>query len=357
MKNQAFISSFIAILLGLLFGLIIMIIANPFTALPGFTTMIGGWLFNSEFLRRLGDLIFLTGPMILTGLSVGFAFKTGLFNIGATGQYTLGMFAAIFVGIYGGFLGPTQWIFAFIAAIIFGALWGLLPGLLKAYFNVHEVISSIMLNYVGMYTVNNLIQGDENLFNVAFSKTKAINLNAYIPTTILRDVFERSSIDLGILIAIGITLVIYFVLYKTTFGFELQAVGSNRFAAKYSGIKENRSLILSMVISGALAGAAGALYFLAKGSVNSGNQYSVGNDLLTAGFDGIAVALLGQSHPFGIVLSAFFISFIQRGGYFMQTLGIKVEIIDVIIAAIIYTSAMAMLVKDQLLKIFKRKQR
>ena len=357
MKNQAFISSFIAILLGLLFGLFIMLIANPFTAFPGLITMIGGWLVHQDFLRRLGDLIFLTGPMILTGLSVGFAFKTGLFNIGATGQYTLGMFAAIFVGIYGGFLGPTQWIFAFIAAIIFGALWGLLPGLLKAYFNVHEVISSIMLNYVGMYTVNNLIQGDENLFNVAFSKTKAINLNAYIPTTILRDVFERSSIDLGILIAIGITLVIYFILYKTTFGFELQAVGSNRFAAKYSGIKENRSLILSMVISGALAGAAGALYFLAKGSVNSGNQYSVGNDLLTAGFDGIAVALLGQSHPFGIVLSAFFISFIQRGGYFMQTLGIKVEIIDVIIAAIIYTSAMAMLVKDQLLKIFKRKQR
>ncbi len=356
MKNQAFISSFIAILLGLLFGLFIMLIANPFTAFPGLITMIGGWLVHQDFLRRLGDLIFLTGPMILTGLSVGFAFKTGLFNIGATGQYTLGMFAAIFVGIYGGFLGPTQWIFAFIAAIIFGALWGLLPGLLKAYFNVHEVISSIMLNYVGMYTVNNLIQGDENLFNVAFSKTKAINLNAYIPTTILRDVFERSSIDLGILIAIGITLVIYFILYKTTFGFELQAVGSNRFAAKYSGIKENRSLILSMVISGALAGAAGALYFLAKGSVNSGNQYSVGNDLLTAGFDGIAVALLGQSHPFGIVLSAFFISFIQRGGYFMQTLGIKVEIIDVIIAAIIYTSAMAMLVKDQLLKIFKRKQ-
>lgn len=356
MKNQAFISSVVAILLGLMFGLIIMIIANPFTAFPGLLTMMGGWLVHQDFLRRLGDLIFLTGPMILTGLSVGFAFKTGLFNIGATGQYTLGMFAAIFVGIYGTFLGPTQWIFAFLAAIIFGALWGLLPGLLKAYFNVHEVISSIMLNYIGMYTVNNLIQGDANLFNVAFSKTKAINLNAYIPTTILRDVFDRSAIDLGILIAIGITLIIYFVLYKTTFGFELQAVGSNRFAAKYSGIKENRSLILSMVISGALAGAAGALYFLAKGSVNSGNQYSVGNELLTAGFDGIAVALLGQSHPFGIVLSAFFISFIQRGGYFMQTLGIKVEIIDVIIAAIIYTSAMAMLVKDQLIKILKRKQ-
>ncbi len=354
MKNQALFSSLIAIVLGLLFGLFIMLIANPFTAFPGFLTMIGGWLMNPEFLRRIGDLIFLTGPLILTGLSVGFAFKTGLFNIGATGQYTMGMFAGVWIGIYGDIFGPIQWMVAFVAAMVMGGIWGFIPGLLKAKFNVHEVISSIMLNYIGMYTVNMWIQGDENMFNVAFSKTKAIDLNAYIPTTFLRDVFNRSAIDLGIILAIGFSIVIYFVLYKTSFGFELQAVGNNRHAAKYSGIKEGRSLILSMVISGGLAGAAGALYFLAKGSINSGNQYSVGNELLTAGFDGIAIALLGQSHPFGIVLSAFFISFIQRGGYFMQTLGIKVEIIDVIIAAIIYTSAMAMLVKDTLLKFLKK---
>jgi simple sugar transport system permease protein len=349
MKFQGLFSSIIAILLGLMFGLVIMIIANPSTALPGFVTMIGGWLTN-DFLRRFGDLIFLAGPLILTGLSVGFAFKTGLFNIGATGQYTMGMFAGVFVGVHGDFLGPLQWVGAFIAAMIFGGLWGLIPGLLKAYFNVHEVIASIMLNYIGMHTVNVLIQGDESLFNVAFSKTRPIDLNAYIPTTFLRDIFERSSIDFGIILALGFSLLIYFILYKTKFGFELQAVGSNRFAAKYSGIKENRSVILSMVVAGALAGAAGALYFLGKGSINSGNQYSVGNELMSAGFDGIAVALLGQSHPFGIVLSAFFISFIQRGGYFMQLLGIKVEIIDVIIAAIIYTSAMAMLVKDSVMK-------
>jgi len=354
LKNQAFLSSVVAIILGLLFGLLIMIIANPFTAIPGFFTMIGGWLINAEFLRRFGDLIFLTGPLILTGLSVGFAFKTGLFNIGATGQYTMGMFAGVWVGIYGDIFGPLQWVVAFIAAMFAGGIWGLIPGLLKAKFNVHEVISSIMLNYIGMYTVNMWIQGDANLFNIAFSKTKAIDLNAYIPTTFLREVFTRSAIDLGIVIAIGFSILIYFILYKTGFGFELQTVGNNRYAAKYSGIKEDQSLILSMVIAGALAGAAGALYFLARGSINSGNQYSVGNELLTAGFDGIAVALLGQSHPFGIVLSAFFISFIQRGGYFMQTLGIKVEIIDVIIAAIIYTSAMAMLVKDTLLKYFKK---
>ena len=352
MKFQGLMSSIIAIILGLVFGLLIMIIANPFTAFPGFITMIGGWLTN-ESLRRLGDLIFLAGPLILTGLSVGFAFKTGLFNIGATGQYTMGMFAGIFVGIHGDFLGPLQWIFAFIAAMIFGGLWGLIPGILKSYFNVHEVIASIMLNYIAMYTVNVWIQGDESLFNVAFSKTRPIDLNAYIPTTFLRDIFERSAIDFGIILALGFSILIYFILYKTKFGFELQAVGSNRFAAKYSGIKENRSVILSMVVAGALSGAAGALYFLGKGSIDSGNQYSVGNELMSAGFDGIAVALLGQSHPFGIVLSAFFISFIQRGGYFMQTLGIKVEIIDVIIAAIIYTSAMAMLVKDTIIKWLK----
>jgi simple sugar transport system permease protein len=345
-------SSIIAIILGLFFGLLIMIISNSDTAFPGFFRMIGGWLSN-ESLRRLGDLIFLAGPLILTGLSVGFAFKTGLFNIGATGQYTMGMFAGIFVGIHGDFLGPLQWIFAFVAAMIFGGLWGLIPGILKSYFNVHEVIASIMLNYIAMYTVNVWIQGDESLFNVAFSKTRAIDLNAYIPTTFLRDIFERSAIDFGIILAIGFSILIYFILYKTKFGFELQAVGSNRFAAKYSGIKENRSVILSMVVAGALSGAAGALYFLGKGSIDSGNQYSVGNELMSAGFDGIAVALLGQSHPFGIVLSAFFISFIQRGGYFMQTLGIKVEIIDVIIAAIIYTSAMAMLVKDTIIKWLK----
>lgn len=355
MKNQALLSSIIAIILGLFFGLIIMLIANPFTAFPGFFTMIGGWLINPEFLRRFGDLIFLTGPLILTGLSVGFAFKTGLFNIGATGQYTMGMFAGIWIGIYGDFLGPFQWVVAFIAAMLMGGFWGFIPGLLKAKFNVHEVISSIMLNYIGMYTVNMWIQSDENLFNIAFSKTKSIDLNAYIPTTFLREIFSRSAVDLGIFIAIGFSLLVYFVLYKTNFGFELQTVGNNRYAAKYSGIKEERSLLFSMAIAGALAGAAGALYFLAKGSINSGNQYSVGNELLTAGFDGIAVALLGQSHPFGIVLSAFFISFIQRGGYFMQTLGIKVEIIDVMIAAIIYASAMAMLVKDSLLKYLKKR--
>ncbi len=353
--NQSLLkASFISIAIGLVFGFIIMLVFNPFQAFQGMFTVFGGWLFHPEILRRLGDWLYLVGPLILTGLSVGFAFKTGLFNIGVTGQYTMGMFAGIVVGIYGGFLGPIHWVVSLLAAVIAGFLWGLIPGLLKAYFSVHEVIASIMLNYIAMLTVNEIIQGNEDLFNVAFAKTKPIEATSYLPTYFLRDWFPRSSIDIGIVIAIVVAILIYVVLEKTTFGYELKTVGMNRHAAKYAGIKENQSMIASMAIAGALAGLAGALYFLSLGSINSGNQYSVGNVLLGAGFEGIAVALLGQSSPLGILLSSAFISFLQRGGFFMQIFNIKLEIIEIILAAIIYSSAIAAFIQPYIGRWFKR---
>lgn len=348
MRNAGIKGSLLAILIGLFFGLLIMFIFNPLQAIPGLITMVGGWLFHPDFLRRVGDLFYLSGPLIMTGLSVGFAFKTGLFNIGASGQYTMGMFAAIYIGVFGDFFGGFQWIAAMLGALFFGGVWGLLPGILKAFFNVHEVIASIMLNYIAMFTVNMWIQTNSSLFNVQFAKTVPIDGNGYLPTTFLRELFSRSAIDIGILIAIGFSILMYFVLFKTTFGYELKSVGSNRFASKYVGIKENKAIILSMVIAGMLSGIGGALYYLSRGAINSGNQYPVADEILTAGFDGIAVALLAQSHPIATIFSAVFISFIQRGGFFMQTLGIKIEIIDIIIAAIIYASAMAMLLKNQL---------
>jgi simple sugar transport system permease protein len=355
-SRVAISSSLLAVLTGLLIGLVIMLMFNPFQAFPGMFTVIGGWLLHPEFLRRLGDWLYLVGPLILTGLSVGFAFKTGLFNIGVTGQYTMGMFAGIVVGIYGGFLGPIHWVVAVIAAIVTGSLWGLLPGLLKAFFSVNEVIASIMFNYIAMITVNQIIQSNLELVNIAFQKTRPIELSAYLPTYFLRDWFPRSSIDIGIILAILVALVIYIVLEKTTFGYELKTVGTNRFAAKYAGILEQRSIILSMSISGALAGMAGALYFLSLGAINSGNQYSVSGVLLGAGFEGIAVALLGQSSPLGILLSASFISFIQRGGFFMQIFDIKIEIIEIMIAAIIYSSAIAAFIQPYLGQWFKWKK-
>lgn len=342
----AITASILAILAGLLIGFIIMLIFNPLESFQGLFLMLGGWLLRANLLRDLGRWLFTTGPLLLTGLSVGFAFKTGLFNIGATGQYTIGLYVAIWVGTYGTSLGGFQWIIAMIAGMLAGSLLGLLNGFLKAKFNVHEVITSIMFNYIVMYWVNSLVKNDLTIFDFERSITRTINPQAFLPTLGLRNLFPGSNIDLGIIIALLAAVIIWVVLYKTSFGFELQATGTNRFAAKYSGINEMKAIMLSMMIAGALAGLGGTLYALASGSRNLGTFYEPADILIPTGFEGIAVALLGMSHPLGIIFSAGFITFIQTGGQYMQGLGIKIEIIEVIIAAILYCSAVSLIFKE-----------
>jgi simple sugar transport system permease protein len=232
-----------------------------------------------------------------------------------------------------------------------GSLVGLLNGFLKAKFNVHEVITSIMFNYIVMYLVNSLIKNDLNIFDFERSITRTINPQSFLPTLGLRTIFPGSNIDIGILIAIAVAFLVWVILYKTSFGFELQVTGNNRFAAKYSGINEMKAIMLSMMIAGAIAGLGGTLYALASGSRNLGTFYEPVDMLIPTGFEGIAVALLGMSHPIGIIFSASYITFIQTGGQFMQGLGIKIEIIEVIIASILYCSAITLLFKEWLNKI------
>jgi simple sugar transport system permease protein len=345
-SRVAISSSILAIIAGLIIGFIIMFMFNPFSSFRGLFLMLGGWLFRDNVLRDVGRWLFTTGPILLTGLSVGFAFKTGLFNIGATGQYTLGLYVAIMVGTYGQVLGSFQWVVAMLAGMLAGSLVGLLNGFLKAKFNVHEVITSIMLNYIVMYWVNSLIKTDSNIFDFERSITRTINPQSFLPTLGLRTIFPDSNIDIGILIAIGAALIVWVILFKTSFGFELQVTGTNRFAAKYSGINEMKAIMLSMMIAGALAGLGGTLYALASGSRNLGTFYEPADTLIPEGFEGIAVALLGMSHPIGTIFSAGYITFIQTGGQFMQGLGIKIEIIEVIIAAILYCSAISLIFKE-----------
>ncbi|MFZ9704319.1 MAG: ABC transporter permease [Bacilli bacterium] len=348
----AIVSSLIAILAGLLIGFVIMVLFNPLQSLDGFFLITGGWVFRgTNIMRDLGRWLFTTGPLLMTGLSVGFAFKTGLFNIGATGQYTLGMFVAIYLGFYGDAFGQFQWLIAMLAGTIAGAALGLLNGFLKAKFNVHEVITSIMFNYIVMYFVNSSVKGNTVMFDFERGITRAIDTNAMLPTVGLRTIFAGSPIDVGILIAIVVAILMWFVLFKTKFGFELQATGFNRHAAKYSGINENRSIMLSMLIAGALAGLGGTLYFLASGALNLGTFYEPADILIGTGFEGIAVALLGMSNPLGTIFSASFITFVQRGGQYMQGLGIKIEIIEVIIAAILYCSAISLIFKEYLMRL------
>lgn len=350
-------SSIFAILIGLAFGFIILLISNPSQAVRGFGIILQGGF--STGAKGIGQVFYFAAPLILTGLSVGFAFKTGLFNIGSPGQFIMGAFAAVFVGVKCTFLpAPFHWIVALLAAAIVGGLWALIPGILKAYYNVHEVISTIMMNYIGMYLCNMLVK----LYIYDSNKSMSQNclVSADLPKWGLDKVFvnvtgtykDISTVNGGIIIAIIIAILIYIILNKTIFGYELKACGFNSSASKYAGINEKRNIILSMVISGALSGLGGGLLYLS--GVN-GRHIKVVDVLAVEGFNGIPVALLALSNPIGIIFSAIFISYLTLGGNYLQTLNFMPEVIDIIIACIIYFSAFALFFRSILPKILKKK--
>jgi simple sugar transport system permease protein len=253
----------------------------------------------------------------------------------------MGALAAVAVGITMKSLGGLHWVAALLAAVIAGALWALIPGALKAFANINEVIACIMTNYIGMYLINWMVKDIPALFNQMENRSKAIEMSATIPKAGFDKIFQGSYVNLGIVIAVGAAIIVYIILSKTTFGYELKAVGFNRDASKYAGINEKKSIILSMTISGALAGLGGGLFYLA----GSGKYIEVIDELATEGFDGISVALLGLSHPIGILLAAIFIAYIKQGGFYLQLYEFSNEIIDIIVAVIIYFSAFSMIVR------------
>ena len=353
-------SSLIAIVVGLLFGFAILLISNPQQAVQGLGIIMAGGFTGG--MKGLGQVLYFATPIIMTGLSVGFANKTGLFNIGAAGQFIVGAFAAVYVGVHWTFLpGATHWIVAILAAMVAGGLWGAVPGIFKAFLNVNEVISSIMMNYIAMYGVNYLVK--QTVYNQLKNESMNVAASAVLPKAGMDAVFKNvlaggkrldiSSVNAGILIAILMAVVIYILLSKTTFGYELKACGYNRFASRYAGINERRNIVLSMVIAGMLAGLGGALLYLAPGS---GKHIVVVDALAAEGFNGIPVALLGMNNPIGIIFSGIFISYITLGGNYLQRLNYMPEIIDIIIAVIIYFSAFSLLVKQFIARKVQRRE-
>jgi len=338
---SSFTAALMAIFLGLAFGFIIMLIANPGNAISGFRyIMFGG-------LRRIGDVFYFATPLIMTGLAVGFAFRMGLFNIGASGQYTMGLFFAIYVGFMWNLSGPAHWIVAIIAGMVGGMIFGFIPGVFKALLNVNEVITSIMFNYIGMYFVDMKIQNNAAMYNSSMTRTRYLPESSQLPSLGV----VGSNVSVGIILAILMAVVLYIVLEKTTFGYELKATGFNKFAAEYAGMKGKRNIILTMMISGGMAGIGGAFAILAPSAIaGSSMTYEPINIIATAGFTGIAVSLLGNSHPLGIIFSASFISYIQRGGTLTSLVGFKPEIIDIVIAVIIYFSAFSMIMNTSIKK-------
>lgn len=332
---MSILPSLVAVAIGLIFGFIVMLAASPADAFTGFYTVL------TKGVSRINDVLYYATPIIMTGLSVGFAYKMGLFNIGASGQFTMGIFAALFVSFMVPLPAPLSWITACLVAAIFGSVWGAIPGIFKALLNINEVITSIMFNYIGMYVVDYLVSNNSTMYLAIKARTQYIPESAQLP-----QLFPGSgNLNIGIVIALVLAVVLYFVLMKTTFGYELRATGFNKNAARYAGMNSKRNIILTMMIAGALAGLGGALYMLAPSTVaGSSVTYEPINVIRNEGFNGIAVALLGCSHPIGIVFSAIFVSYVQRGG--TAAVAYKPEIIDVMLAFIIYFSAFAMVVRE-----------
>ena len=341
-----------AILVGLFAGLFILIASNASQAFHGFGAILTGG-FSS--MRDFGQVLYFATPIIMTGLSVGFSGKTGLFNIGASGQFIVGAYAAVLVGVRCGFLpGHLHWITALAAALIAGAIWGAIPGLFKAFFNVNEVIACIMLNYIGTYLVNFLITKTmfDSLRNQSMRVAETANLPKMGMDKVFRDGFNVSSANSGIFIAILFAVLIYIILEKTSFGYELKACGFNREAARYAGINEKRSIVLSMTIAGAMAGLGGALLFLA----GSGKGITVVDVLAQEGFNGIPVALLGLNNPLGIIFSGLLVAYLNVGGFNMQLYNFPPQVIEIIIGVIIYFSAFSLLVRGFFNSLKKRRE-
>lgn len=339
----------VAVILGFLVGSVFIIITgnNPLVA---YSALLNGSLGS---LPKIGETLLKSTPLILTGLSVAFAFKTNLFNIGAEGQYIVGAIttvaaAYIFRGIESSFiLIPLT----LLAGMLGGALWASIAGVLKAKLGVHEVIVTIMLNYIALALSNYIVRLVLNPAIVLGTEQKAhtvlipeaarlTKLKAIIPA------FGYSSLNTSILIAVVCGIIAYYILYKTTMGYEIRAVGYNDLAAEYGGISVSKNMILSMAISGAFAGLAGF-------SQVAGLSYKVDSVAHSAGygFTGIAVALVGKEHPIGVIASGILFGILANGERHMQMVGIPKQVVGIIQAVIILFIA-----GDQIVKFFLRRK-
>ena len=305
------------------------------------------WGYNAS---ALGNMLFRAMPLVMTGLSVAVAFKTGLFNIGAPGQYLMGTMTSLMLA-----LGISTeavpagliWVIAFLGGMIAGALWGAIPGLLKAFLNINEVLACIMTNWLAANIVTWAFDVS-NFKNVAEgTKTGYIYKTTFngvaTPKLGLDKIFPNSQVNGGILIAAAIAIIVYIIMNKTTLGYQLKACGSNRHAARYAGIADKRNIVLSMAIAGALAASGAALYWL---SGNTEFFWSTYQSLPAAGFNGIPVALLAVNNPIGVVFAGVFMAMLDIVGQNLTGFTAYNEYItDVIIAVIVYLSAFSLVIR------------
>ena len=366
-STQKVVASLLSILIGLVVGSLVILIVGLTSksisakgAWEGIRLIFAGifstgrdasgvlsWGFNPT---SVGNMLFRATPLIMTGLSIAVAYKTGLFNIGAPGQYLMGTMVSLMLALslptetMGAFL---VWLIAFLGGMLAGALWGAIPGLLKAFLNINEVLACIMTNWVAANLVTwlfdissfkNMAEGTKSgyIYKTTYNGVATAKLG-------LDELFPGSQVNAGILVAIFFAVVMYILINKTTLGYQLKACGSNRHAARYAGIKDKRNIVLSMAIAGSMAGGGAALYYL---SGNTEFFWSTYQSLPATGFNGIPVALLAVNNPIAVIFTAIFMSMLDIIGLQLTNLTAYNEYItDVIIAAIVYLSAFALVIR------------
>lgn len=366
-SSQKVVASLLSILIGLVVGSLVILIVGLTSksistkgAWEGIRLIFAGifstgrdatgvlsWGFNPT---SVGNMLFRATPLIMTGLSIAVAYKTGLFNIGAPGQYLMGTMVSLMLALslptetMGAFL---VWLIAFLGGMFAGALWGAIPGLLKAFLNINEVLACIMTNWVAANLVTwlfdissfkNMVEGTKSgyIYKTTYNGVATAKLG-------LDKLFPGSQVNAGILVAVLFAIVMYILINKTTLGYQLKACGSNRHAARYAGIKDKRNIVLSMAIAGSMAGGGAALYYL---SGNTEFFWSTYQSLPATGFNGIPVALLAVNNPIAVIFTAIFMSMLDIIGLQLTNLTAYNEYItDVIIAAIVYLSAFALVIR------------
>ena len=328
---QSILSALICIVLGILIGFIVLLIINPSEALNGMTSILKNFLnypFGKICMKYFGSTLVKTAPLIMCALSVCFCYKVGLFNIGAAGQYALGAGVALYCAL----TFNMPWYICLVLCAVAGALSGVLIGVLKAYRNVNEVISGIMLNWISLYSVHLLLNKVKEPTSPYTLKLQGHGGNAILPSLGLDKLFNNDKVTIAIPLAILFAIAVWFVLNKTKFGYELVATGYNKDAAKYAGMQEKKNIIVTLAIGGALA-SIGAAFFYLSGIA----EWEVGQTSVPAmGFNGIAATFLGGLNPIGSIFSSFFIQHITDGAVFLDKTAFPSQIPDLITAIIIY---------------------
>lgn len=341
--TKTVVTSLWCALLGLILGFIILLCINASQAAYGMTSVLGNYMIFSNPQDRLnyfGQTLAKTAPLIAMSLSILVSYKAGLFNLGGSGQYSMAVVVISFLGVG----ANLPWWLVMILAMIAASIWSLISGLLKAFFNVNEVISGIMLNWIALYFTNGILSSNSKVWDSSHSESFTISTtsNSYIPSVGLNNLFAGNSIvGLGMILIIIVVIIIFILLKKSTIGYELKATGLNGDAARYAGISKVKSILIASAISGALAGLAAVLNLQ-----NGFTSWRLSSTPPEIGFLGISSAFLGGLHPIGVIFSSYFIVHITEGGSMITDLGFSPEVASIMTSVIIYLSGFVFFIKE-----------